>query len=721
MTTPRTVPALRPYSNGANAGGARPSPFQQADPLERDLRSEDDLSFARVIRAVLRHRRLMLGAILAGLAVAALAGTLLPGRSVGEAVVQLVFENAGLPASGATGGGASIVLDAAALVRGETEIIASRAVARRVLAAEPAAARFAAARAGRDPIQTLQKALEVANDGKSYIVRIRFTAGDARTAATIANAFADAYRATRAEQEAGAKDERVTQIAAQIAQAEREADEAGRALQSFAEQTALSLPAAGAVSATDQQLRDLLAQLAVRQGVRREKELRVERLRQAAERGTVPLAGDLDGAGEAQRLVDAELTARRDLALLRTSLGPLHPRYEKAQAALKALETDRARAVTDALALAQSDLLSTQIGERSLLSDITRMQGLAVGEGPGHQEALRLQARWQSAVASLDQLRAQLQQTRAAGRSGPVGAVVVSPAEALERSLPQRLVTALLIGLFGGAASGLALVYAREARDTGYAEVAPAERGLGMACVGLLPGRAHSAIPKERELRDIALRGLITRFGLSDTAAGRRFIVFGAALPDEVATGLVRELALILTEAGRRVVLVEPTATPAGAAAAPADAPPKGMIATTIARTVGEEAAEAEADGHVVPSFEEPAQLLDWLDTNAGPCDVVLVQAPAILTDPRAAILARAADVFVLTLAWHRTPRAALALAVRQLAALPRPAAALAFVFTQVDLKRHDAFGPRDSLYFQNRLLSRRARGSARAMAGDCV
>uniref|UniRef100_UPI000AEE19EE hypothetical protein n=1 Tax=Aureimonas sp. AU4 TaxID=1638163 RepID=UPI000AEE19EE len=181
MTTPRTVPALRPYSNGANAGGARPSPFQQADPLDRDLRSEDDLSFARVIRAVLRHRRLMLGAILAGLAVAALAGTLLPGRSVGEAVVQLVFENAGLPASGATGGGASIVLDAAALVRGETEIIASRAVARRVLAAEPAAARFAAARAGRDPIQTLQKALEVANDGKSYIVRIRFTAGDART------------------------------------------------------------------------------------------------------------------------------------------------------------------------------------------------------------------------------------------------------------------------------------------------------------------------------------------------------------------------------------------------------------------------------------------------------------------------------------------------------------------------------------------------------------
>lgn len=697
---------MRPSLTGGAAVGG----------LDTDLRASTDLSLARVLRTLLRRRRLILACMAVGIAIALILGWVLPKRYAGEALVQLVFDDSAGPAAAGPSGGPAIVLDAAALVKGETEIIASRAVARRVLASSPVAAAFARDRSakGRDPVLALQKPLAVLNDGKSYLVRIRFEADSAGTAATIANAFADAYQATRAQEGANVLKERATQLQRWTEQAERDADAASLAMQDFAEQTTVSIPAAGATSAADQQMRDLIAQLSARQALRREKELRVERLRQAAELGMPPLDADLDGTSEAKRLIEAEVAARRDLALLGTSLGTRHPRYQQAQARLTALEASRASVLQGALAQAQSDLLSARIGEQALLADVARLHRSMIGDGPQLQKALQLQARWQSAVSGLEQLRARLHQTQAAGNVGPIRTSLISPADALDRSISIRLLASGLFGLVGGLLAGLGLVYATETRDRGYAEAGQAERDLGIPCVGILPGPAHPKQDDDRRVRDLALRSLINRVGLSDPAMGRQLVVLGSALPGEVQSGLARELAALLAQAGRRVVLVEPSAVPQGHDPAdPSATLPRPMIATAIAHQVdagGHHPGMEDADptARLVPLFEEPEQLLAWLEANAGPCDVVLVQAPAILMDARAAILARAANLFILTVAWHRTPRAALALAVEQLCVLPRPLATIVFAFTQVDLARHDAFGPRDALYFQHRYLSQR-------------
>ncbi len=690
------------------------------DGMERDLRGHYDLSLARLLRVLLRRRWLILCIFALVVAASAALGVLLPKRYAADALVQLSFGEATQQVgAGSNNSAASIALDAAALVKGETEIIASRAIARRVIASNETAKAFAFvnSKTGEDAILAIEKPLSVLNDGKSYLIRVRFEAGSPEVAATIANGFADAYLANRAEEGAAVAKGRRLWLAQQAEEAKRVVDKASRQLQDFAERSGVVAPAAGSLSPSEQQMRDLLSQLSAKQATRREKELRLERLRQSLEQGDLPSVVDLEGATEAQRLVDAEITSRRDLVALGASLGERHPRYRRAEAAIEALKTQRVAALSDAIGLAQNDLLSARLGEQTLLGDVAAMQRVVVADSSQLQTALHLQTSWQSAVTNLDQLRSSLREAQATGDFKPVSANLVSPAEPVARPVSTRLLTALAIGVLGGIFAALAAVFFLETRDNGYAEVAEAERGLNLPCVGVIPTAARAKKPGEARTRDAALRSLAARLSLTDRAATKQLIVIGSALPAEGKTSLTHDLAAIVAQVGRRVVVVE--TSPAGIGEQHGTLrgqgdgdPSQWLMVTAIAQRTQEGQLSMRSyqrpNESVSPFFESPDALLDWLKTSADQFDLVLVEAPALLLDGRAIVLARAADLFILAVAWRRTSRAALAATLDQLTTLSKPLASVVFAFTDVKLRQHKGYGPSDALYFQNRHLNTR-------------
>ncbi|MDY8108792.1 Wzz/FepE/Etk N-terminal domain-containing protein [Fulvimarina sp. 2208YS6-2-32] len=688
-------------------------------PLERDLRRSYDLSLLKLLRTLYR-RRLMFVSILAGvLALAILAGLILPKRYTASALIQLGFgETAPESVPGAGAGGPSIALDAAALVKGETEILASRAIARRVLDANAVANMFARSRSrlGQDPVVALEKPLEVLNDGKSYLITVRYEAGDPEVAATIANAFADAYLANRADEGVTASRTRSLWLADQVAEAERTTEEAGRTLQAFAETSGIVVSTAGSPSAADQQMRALLEQLSARQASLRDKQLRLDRLAEAAAAGRMPLLADLEGAESARRAVDAEMTAARDLASLGATLGTLHPRYRQARSALDALEARRNETVKQAVALARTDLSSARRDETALLGEVAKMQRRVVTDSTDLQRALALQASWQTAITERDLLRASLRQAQAIGDFKPVAATLVSPAEPMAEPVSLRLLSAGVIGVFGGVFVALGSIFLLESRDAGYAEVGPAQDGLGLPCVGVIPAlsKTKKQAGHSARVRNAALQTMVARLGLTEQVGDKRIVVVGSALAGEGKTALIHDMAAIIADAGRRVVVVESSPKDERAALSTRWRSWNGEMSRGLRVTA---VAERSKGGHLAmhayqrqlddqtPVFEGQDQFIAWLNGCVDQFDLVLVEAPALLLDGRAMVLARVADLFILSVAWRSTTRASLGTAVEQLAAMAHPPRAIAFAFTEVETKSHDAYGPADTLYFQNRHL----------------
>ncbi|KQT88371.1 exopolysaccharide transport family protein [Aurantimonas sp. Leaf443] len=701
----------------------------------QDLRPRYEAAFADVLRTVWR-RRWMIAAILALVLSAAVAALLvLPKTYVGEALVQLKFENEAGAATGSGASGGNTAVDAASLVEGEAEILRSRAVARRVVAAigpetarpaEPSVLSTLVARVkgllpqmppaapipeGDRQVMALQQGLKVKNDGKSYLIRVAYADRSPERAARIANAFADAYLQSRVEVSVNAALRTSQWLEAQIRSARTELAAADAKVNAFRNERVITA-GEGDLQTADRQLGDLLGQLSAVRLDRLNLEARLARLKEAAGLGRTPSVLDLAGSTDAQRLIEAEVAARQNAAKLATALGTRHPLYLRAEQTLEAARAQLFDAVASAIDITRMDVGSAIASTASLEQRVADAQR-AAAERQGAAKTLKLlETEADGARASVERLEESHRQALALAELKPVAAQLVSPAEPL--ATPASPKPKLVLILAGGAGLGLALlaVFLVEMRDTGFRSAREVEADLGANCAGLVPAAGPGG--GDGELRQQALRALAVSCGLT-TRGGGLIVAVTSTAPGEGKTELVRGLAGVLAGMNRRVLTIENAgrrhAEGSGYACTRHRAAGQKEI-TTVARVARPLAGTALVRDYWSASddegvFDDSDSLHAWVEEHSGAFDLILVEAPAVLVDAKAVVLSRMANLTLLVTRWNATPRSAVAAACAQLQRSQTPD--LAVVLSEVDVRRHRRFGLKDNLHFARRYLGPRS------------
>ena len=511
---------------------------------------------------------------------------IIPKSFVGETLIQLKFDTLSTGPAGATGGSTPVSIEANALVEGEAEIIRSRAVARRVfdrldaglrsprlgrgaatdaeLAEKPAASMEAPTTdvtlGGSDldhSIMALQEGLSVNNDGKSYLIRVTYTANDPARAAAIANMFAEEYLQSRVESSFVAAKRTSNWLAGQVASARTLAAEADERVSEYRLQSASLLAGGGDVSAANQQLRDVVAQLSVARLDRLKLSSKLDRLRKTIAMDRVPSASDLDSSGAAQQLIDAEVKARAEVDRIASSVGVKHPLYIKATSALSDIRIRFNEALAGAVDITKADLESATQAESSLQGQLDDIKKTALSSQTAEKGMREVESDAASAHANLDRLQETYRQASALVDLKPIPAEMVSLAEPMNiPSGPKKSLFAVL-GSVGGLVLGVGTILLLDLRDTGFATSSEVENEIGLTCFGMLPklGRSPNATSQRIHLR--ALKLLAVRAGLLQPCSHRSVVVVTSALHGEGKTDLVRGLAATLAQAGRRTLIVE--------------------------------------------------------------------------------------------------------------------------------------------------------------------
>ena len=703
----------------------------------------------------------MIVVTLAGcIAAALLLGKSMTRQYLGEALVQLKFD--GTPGlTNSSSGTPAVALSAAAVVEGEAEIIRSRAIARRVAerelqtahaapaAAEPQARRqpapflasiiatLADVRASAKQwmagstqealgpterrIVDLQSGLAVRNDGKTYLIKIDYAAADPAIAASLANAFAEEYLASRIEVSFDSAKRTSEWFASQVEAAKKLLSDTDGRVQEFRARTGAFTTATGEVTAPEQQLRDLVSQLSNARLERLKLEGKLQRLQASISEDRLPSAADLQSSGSAQRLIDAQVAAQQEADRIAASLGEKHPLYARARNALDDVRRQLQDAVAKTVGIVQADLSSARASERSLEQQMAAFEAASAQDRVNAKTLAQLESDAENARANLGRLEENYRQASAVAELKPIAAELVSSAEPLRIPVSPKMTIILALGCFAGLVASGGAVLLLELRDRGYVSGSDAFHDLRVSCAGMLPSLPHRANAKLRDVHDRSVRSLAVNAGLLTNGAEHSVVVVTSALPGEGKTGLARALATCLAQADRRVLIVENVAaarnrngraSEAGSGVEPNA--PQPIAIETLSR-VGDDHCVTyyhRSTGSLSNLIDDPDRFRVWLKKSVQDFDTIIVEAPAVLIDPYAMIVARAANMVLFAVRWNSTPRQAAREALGQI--LPAcERSDVHAVLTEVDLKRHDRLGLRDSLYFYRRYSGRRAARAA--------
>jgi succinoglycan biosynthesis transport protein ExoP len=273
---------------------------------------------------------------------------------------------------------------------------------------------------------------------------------------------------------------------------------------------------------------------------------------------------------------------RRDIAQLEANVAALaqrykekHPKMLAAQAALSQAKESLHRAVLEQPAILRNTLEQARAAE-SNLEIITREQekaALALNKAAiGYQELAR-QAETDRAL--YESVLREIKETDLT-KDVKTNAVSVVEHSPLPRSpvSPSRT-KAIVLGLLGGLAAGIAFVFGADALDRSIKTVDQAEAILGLPVLAAIPetkvdGKSTRADHAKGALRHYrlaaelpqgpsaeAFRNLRAALSLLGPEAERKVTLFTSAVPDEGKSFTCANYALVLAQQGYRVLLVD--------------------------------------------------------------------------------------------------------------------------------------------------------------------
>ncbi|WP_339084527.1 exopolysaccharide transport family protein [Hyphomicrobium sp. ghe19] len=274
--------------------------------------------------------------------------------------------------------------------------------------------------------------LEVYTAKESRFIGIRMTSIDAELASKIANAMAENYRASLAEQGVTEIDDlqtvlkgKIDKLAAELATAETEIDRYRGKIDGFrggAQNTGLN----------EQQMSDLTAELSRAKAARGEAEARAASAREMMKAGTADALADVQKSPLIQNLVQQRVRIERQISELSATLLPAHPRMRQLNADLAGLKLQIDSEISKIVSSLEKEAKVAQGRESSIAQSLADIKNRVVTNAPEEAQLRQLEANAKAKRTELENLQAQLEANRKKldTRAQPVEAQIISKAQA---------------------------------------------------------------------------------------------------------------------------------------------------------------------------------------------------------------------------------------------------------------------------------------------------
>lgn len=625
------------------------------------------------------------------------------------------------------------------VLRTELDRIGSRVMARRVLAMladdgiDPFAPGEADVRTGESqniamhhsgtslarPAETdaamredrLRAGLKVVNDGHSYTIYIAYTAESPAIAARVANSYAQAYLDYQDDVQMEATrrvsdwlSDRLKVLAARLEQSEQGA-ERFRASSDLLEIDGVTLAA--------QRLSALNAELMAARAAHATAEAREKTAaRLAADSKGLDSFSEVLGSPIIQQLRASQAQFERRLRVLKDTGVAQSPEIPALLAELEAVRQQIEQEVDHILVSLRNEIDAAARRVASLEEELRVAQA---NYGASDLARVKLDALTREANADRAVYESLLGRSKQiVDQNGLVdpGVRLISEATAPSRPFGLRLVPALVLGLIGGAAGGLGLSFLLERLDDRVRSRRLIEASTGVSVLGTLP-----ILPWRTRRRAAGLWTRPPSSGFAEAIASLHWMlrlapatrraatfVVTSALPREGKTTVALTLARSMAMAGRSVALVD------------ADLHRHGLSRMVMASRQRPDMAQGlgaylrgdvELDAILLQDPASPLQIVLGLEQDAQArlggepirrlidelrerFDVVILDAPPVLTTSDAALIGSEVDAILFVVRWESTTQEAVLSALQKLALCGLDVPAL--ILNQVERRAHQSY-----------------------------
>ena len=385
----------------------------------------------------------------------------------------------------------------------QVDIITSRSVALKVVDnlkfAENSSAQkqFQEATGGKGDMRAffadkLMGGLDAKPSRESSVIEISFSGTDPDFAATMANAFADAYQETSIQLKGDLSQKASEFLGEKTIALRKNLEEAQARLSKYQQEKGLT-SVMGNLDVESARLNDLSSQLVSAQSQSFD-----SASRQLRTRGDADESPDVAANPVVQNL-NIEITrAESKLSELGQRIGASHPHYQQAEAELNKLKSQLQEAKHKAAASIGGSAHINQQRESELRSALTTQKARVLELNLSRDELTVLQRDVENAQRAVDSASQRFTQTALEGSSNQADIAVLSPAIApLHKSSPRTMFNLILAG-FLGTFLGISAGLLTEARDS---RVRRREDAVKLLQVPVLATISYKPIlPKVKEL-----------------------------------------------------------------------------------------------------------------------------------------------------------------------------------------------------------------------------
>lgn len=340
-------------------------------------------------------------------------------------------------------------------------------------------------------VTAVLRRLTVENDGKSYIIFIRFASADPAKAAMIANAFAQRYLEQQVQANTRTSQDVTEWLRRQMFSAREQVREAEAAIQTYRTENGLVGPTGTDLGDAGSRLSEINRQLADAAAARVALEARVKLVNEKAAAGTGGATSEVLASPAIQNLQQAQVALMRQRAELAVLYADGHPALKRLDA--EAQEIDRRmRQETQRINGAITGELRIAVErERRLKAQLENLRA-SVDEMDRRQARLReLELEAESKRTLFRSIATSHQQTQAMLDINRVSSRLVAEATVpLYPSAPKPAVV-LAIAL-AAALLAAAVAVARLERDDGFASSGEVETLLEVPCLATVPSVGSS-------------------------------------------------------------------------------------------------------------------------------------------------------------------------------------------------------------------------------------
>ena len=571
----------------------------------------------------------------------------------------------------------------------------------------------------------LLKGLDVAREGETYIVALRFKSDNPAKAANIANAFARAYMVSNVRMRVQSAVDQSTGLSQRLTEASAEAQRADAALAQYKASNGIVTSATGG-TITEQQIATVTAELATASSA-----AAAARSNYEAARTQISQAGinSVSSVINSPTIVDlrrqrAELLRNR--AEIDARYGPRHPETIKVTEQVAGLEVQMREESQRIVSGLESDAKAAEARANSLRSDLATLNHQLSDNSRATVAADALKRDAEAKAATYDQLAASAQQLNQEEHSSESQARIVGLASVPTKAyFPNKPLFAAL-GVALGLIIGLAAVVVAEFLDAGVRTAEEVERDLGtnfVASSPLLTKQTLLVDGKQLEPWDYvvarpmsgfaeAMRTVRSAIMLSDLDKKQKVVLITSAVPNEGKTVCSASLARIMAMSGEKMLLVDCDLRRNALEGLLQTPPTAGLIEVlTGAATLESVIVKDSVSGLDILPLHKAAftprdlfgakSMADLLVELRKRYDHVVLDGPPLLAVNDARTLATLADTVLVVAHWNTTPRQAIQATV---ARLKHDKASVAGVLlSMVDMRSRLGMGAGDASYYYGR------------------